>query len=102
MAFTFSQTKNDSIKASNDEVSSISKFFDEFDSSVEPVKPEEVKKSKASIYISSLTTSLYAKSVDEIENTTIDNQVKRKKNFQQIMQQSFFYGANRFGNNFIA
>ena len=27
---------------------------------------------------------------------------KRKRNLQQVMQESFFYGSNRFGNNFIA
>ena len=43
-----------------------------------------------------------AKAVEEIENTTVGNKIKRKKNLQQVMKESFFYGANRFGNNFIA
>ena len=30
------------------------------------------------------------------------NKVRRKRNLQQAMKESFFYGANRFGNNFIA
>ena len=86
-----------------EEIDSIDKFFNEYDSTVETVEPEESEKQTAvSKYISSLTTSLYAKSVEDIANTQVGNKLKRKKNFQQIMQQSFFYGANRFGNNFIA
>ena len=37
-----------------------------------------------------------------IENTKVGNKLKRKRNLQQVMRESFFYGANRFGNNFIA
>jgi len=40
--------------------------------------------------------------VKENENTIVGNKLKRKRNLQQIMKESFFYGANRFGNNFIA
>ena len=86
-----------------EEIDTIDKFFDEYDSTVETVKPDVAEKQTAvSKYISSLTTSLYAKSVEDIANTHVGNKLKRKRNFQQIMQQSFFYGANRFGNNFIA
>ena len=85
-----------------EEINSISKYFDEYDDYVKTVKPEEITQSSAQKYISSLTTSLYAKSVEDIANTKVGTKLKRKKNFQQIMQQSFFYGANRFGNNFIA
>ena len=53
-------------------------------------------------YISSLVCGQYQKSVEDIENTVIGNRVKRKRNLQQVMRESFFYGANRFGNNFIA
>ena len=38
----------------------------------------------------------------DIANTKIGNKAVRKKNFKQVMQESFFYGSNRFGNNFIA
>ena len=87
-----------------EEIDSVSKYIDGYDSEVKTVSPEEAKNrtNAVSKYISSLTTALYAKSVDDIANTQIGNKLKRKKNFQQIMQQSFFYGANRFGNNFIA
>jgi len=97
--FLTNNTKN---QTSNNDIDNIAKFFDEFDSSIETVAPEEVKPSTAARYMSSLTTSLYAKSVEDIENTEIGNSLKRKKNLKQIMHQSFFYGANRFGNNFIA
>ena len=83
----------------NEEIKSINNFFDAFESSVE-TKTE--KDNSVSKYITSLTTSFYAKSVEDIANTQVGNRLKRKRNFQQIMQQSFFYGANRFGNNFIA
>ena len=42
------------------------------------------------------------KSVEDIENTKVGNKLKRKRNLQQVMRESFFSGANRFGNNFIA
>ena len=32
----------------------------------------------------------------------IGNKLTRKRSLQQVMQESFFYGSNRFGNNFIA
>ena len=84
-----------------EEIDSVSKYLDEHDTSVE-IQENNNRVNAVSKYISSLTTSFYAKSVDDIANTHVGNTLKRKKNFQQIMQQSFFYGANRFGNNFIA
>ena len=38
----------------------------------------------------------------DIENTKVGNKKIRKRSLQQVMQESFFYGSNRFGNNFIA
>ena len=66
---------------------------------VEEETPVETPVSK---YISSLVCGQYAKSVEDIENTKVGNKLKRKRNLQQVMRESFFYGANRFGNNFIA
>ena len=88
------------------EVNEINNFFininNEFDA-VETVEPEEVHTtSSVSQYISSLVSGQYAKSIEDIENTIIGNRIKRKRNLTQIMKESFFYGANRFGNNFIA
>lgn len=87
---------------SNKELESINNFFNDFES-VETVSPEESQKeTTVTKYISSLVTSCYQKSVDDIANTKIGNKVVRKRNLQQVMRESFFYGSNRFGNNFIA
>ena len=87
---------------SNKEIESINNFFNEFES-VETVSDEEAKQeTTVTRYINSLVTSCYQKSVDEIANTNVGNRVVRKRNLQQVMKESFFYGANRFGNNFIA
>ena len=87
---------------SNKEIESINNFFNEFES-VETVSVEEAKQETTiTRYINSLVTSCYQKSVDEIANTKVGNKVVRKRNLQQVMRESFFYGANRFGNNFIA
>ena len=84
------------------ELESINNFFNDFES-VETVSPEESQKeTTVTKYISSLVTSCYQKSVDDIANTKIGNKVVRKRNLQQVMRESFFYGSNRFGNNFIA
>ena len=87
---------------SNKEIESINNFFNEFES-VETVSVEEAKQeTTVTRYINSLVTSCYQKSVDEIANTKVGNKVVRKRNLQQVMRESFFYGANRIGNNFIA
>ena len=87
---------------SNKEIESINNFFNEFES-VETVSVEEAKQeTTVTRYINSLVTSCYQKSVDEIANTKVGNKVVRKRNLQQVMRESFFYGANRFGNNLIA
>ena len=88
---------------SNKEINSINNFFNEFESAVETVSVEESEKeTTVTKYLNSLVTSCYQKSVEEIANTTVGNRVVRKRNLQQVMRESFFYGANRFGNNFIA
>ena len=88
---------------SNEEIKSINNFFENFENEVATVSPEEAcKETSVSKYISSLTTGLYAKSVEDIANTNVGNKIVRKRNLQQVMRESFFYGANRFGNNFIA
>ena len=88
---------------SNKEIESINNFFEQFDSEVETVSVEAAQKeTTVSKYINSLVTSCYTKSVNDIASTQIGNRVVRKRNLQQVMRESFFYGANRFGNNFIA
>ena len=84
---------------SNEEIKTLDNFFSEFEN-VETALPD--KESSVSKYVTSLVSSCYAKSVNDIANTKIGNKIVRKRNLQQVMQESFFYGANRFGNNFIA
>ena len=87
---------------SNEEIKSIDNFFNEFEA-VETVTPEAAEETNSvTKYLHSLVTSCYQKSVEDIANTKIGNKIVRKRNLQQVMRESFFYGANRFGNNFIA
>ena len=88
-------------KVSAEEINSIASYLDEFEA-VETVAHTEVEETPVSKYITSLATGCYAKSVNEIANTKVGNKIVRKRNLQQVMRESFFYGANRFGNNFIA
>ena len=95
MLFTAKPVSNDELKISEN-------FFNDFEA-IHTIAPEEVNnETSVSKYISSLVTGCYAKSVDDIANTKVGNKVTRKRNLQQVMRESFFYGANRFGNNFIA
>ena len=88
---------------SNEELNSINNFFDSFEAEVTTVSPEEAdQETSVSKYITSLATGIYAKSVADIANTNVGNKIVRKRNLQQVMRESFFYGSNRFGNNFIA
>ena len=87
----------------NEELNSINNFFNQYDKEIEVVDVNDiVEETPVSKYISSLVSSQYQKSVEDIENTKIGNRVVRKRSLQQVMRESFFYGANRFGNNFIA
>jgi len=89
----------------NEELNTVNNLFAQIDNefeAVETVEEETQKASAVSQYISSLVCSQYQKSVEDIENTVVGNKLRRKRNLQQIMRESFFYGANRFGNNFIA
>ena len=55
-----------------------------------------------SVFMASVASEYYTKAKDDIANTKVGNKAVRKKNFRQVMQESFFYGSNRFGTNFIA
>ena len=88
---------------SNEELKSINNFFEQFEREVETVSPEQAQEeTTVSKYVTSLVTDCYAKSVEDIANTKVGNRITRRRNLQQVMRESFFYGANRFGNNFIA
>ena len=90
-------------KIENEEIKSINNFFESFENEVATVSPEEAnKETSVSKYMTSLVSGLYNKSVEDIANTNVGNKIVRKRNLQQVMKESFFYGANRFGNNFIA
>ncbi len=87
----------------NEELNSINNFFEAFEKEPEVVSPEAAEQeTTVSKYITSLANGCYAKSVEAIANTNTSNKVVRRRNLQQVMRESFFYGANRFGNNFIA
>ena len=89
----------DVVKA--EELETVNNFYKEYEAeTVNPVEAEET--TCISKYISSLVSGCYQKSIEDIENTKVGNQLVRRRNLQQIMRESFFYGANRFGNNFIA
>ena len=88
-----------------EDLNNINNFFNNIDNEFEPVKTvdaDNITKTPVALYISSLVTSQYQKSVDDIANTNTSNKRTRKRSLQQVMQESFFSGANRFGNNFIA
>ena len=90
-------------KITNEELNSINNFFESFENEAVVVSPEQAEEETCvSKYITSLANGCYAKSVEAIANTDTSNRIVRKRNLQQVMRESFFYGANRFGNNFIA
>ena len=90
-------------KIENNEIDSINNFFQQFDAEVKTVSEDQAQEETCvSKYISSLVCGQYQKSVEDIQNTKVGNKIIRKRNLQQVMKESFFYGANRFGNNFIA
>ena len=88
-----------------EDLNTINNLFTQFETEFEAVKTVEedtLVENSVTKYLHSLVTSQYQKSVEDIENTVVGNKLKRKRSLQQVMQESFFYGANRFGNNFIA
>ena len=98
MLFTTNSVRTEDLNKTNN-------FFVQFDNEFEAVnvvEEQEIVETPVSKYISSLVCGQYQKAVEDIENTVIGNRIKRKRNLQQVMQESFFYGSNRFGNNFIA
>ena len=90
----------------NEDLNKINNFFAELENEFQAVKTVSIEEQQIetplSQYLTSLVSGQYQKSVEDIENTTVGNKRTRKRSLQQVMQESFFYGANRFGNNFIA
>ena len=88
-----------------EDLNTISNFFAELNNEFDAVKTideNEENSSTVSQYITSLVSSHYKKAIEDISRTNCSNKRTRKRNLQQVMKESFFYGANRFGNNFIA
>ena len=98
MLFTVETIKNEDLNSINNFFANIDNEFD----AVVTVEDEAQVETPVAKYISSLVCGQYAKAVEDIENTVVGNRLKRKRNLQQVMRESFFYGANRFGKNFIA
>ena len=93
----------DTTNFKSQDIDTIQNFFNDFDSdTVSSHQEQQEDTPSVSKYLSSLVTNYYQKSIEDIENTKIGNRITRKKSLKQVMRESFFYGANRFGNNFIA
>ncbi len=54
------------------------------------------------LLFSDAVTDTYKKTSKEIKDVDFNNKKIVKKTLTQMMKQSFFHGANRFGTNFIA
>ena len=78
----------------------VSDLFDVIDNTPQTKEANGMLPQK--MFVTPVADEYYKKSIEDINNTTVGNKAVRRKNFQQIMKESFFYGANRFGNNFIA
>ena len=86
-----------------EDLNNINNFFAQYDNEIKTVAPEEAEaETSVSKYITSLVSNQYKKAVENIENTKINSKRIRRRSLQQVMQESFFNGPNRFGNNFIA
>jgi len=86
-----------------EDLNNINNFFAQYDNEIKTVAPEEAEaETSVSKYITSLVSNQYKKAVEDIENTKINSKRIRRRSLQQVMQESFFNGPNRFGNNFIA
>lgn len=99
MLFITDSVKTEDLKNINNFFVSLDNEFDAVNIIDENEVSEETPVSK---YITSLVSNQYQKSIEDIENTKVGNKRMRKRNLQQVMRESFFAGANRFGNNFIA
>lgn len=54
------------------------------------------------LLFSSTVTDTYKQTSEAISDVDLTNKRVIKKNLVDIMRQSFFHGASRFGTNFIA
>lgn len=54
------------------------------------------------LLFSDAITDTYKTTSEAIQNADVNNKKVIKKTLSQMVKQSFFQGANRFGTNFIA
>lgn len=54
------------------------------------------------LLFSNTVTDTYKQTSDAINNVDLNHKHVIKKSLVEIMRQSFFHGASRFGTNFIA
>ena len=102
MLFITETVKIEEVNNLNNFFSNVNNEFNTLDTVSEEKAVEEAKESPVAIYLNSLVCGQYQKAIEDIENTVVGNKLKRKRTLQQVMTESFFYGANRFGKNFIA
>ena len=54
------------------------------------------------LLFSNAVSDTYKTTSDAIKEVKLDNKLVIRKSLTDLMKQSFFHGANRFGTNFIA
>ena len=88
----------------NELTNKVADFLDDIDevNSIFDITAPKERTMPQRVFVASIASEYYSKAQEDIANTKIGNKSVRKKNFKQVMQESFFYGSNRFGNNFIA
>ena len=101
----YNAEKNYSNNVSDNELTNkVADFLDDIEdvNSVFNINAPEKRTMPQRVFVASIASEYYSKAQEDIANTKVGNKAVRKKNFKQVMQESFFYGSNRFGNNFIA
>ncbi|HNW25290.1 MAG TPA: hypothetical protein PLG15_03100 [Candidatus Gastranaerophilaceae bacterium] len=56
----------------------------------------------ATLLLSDTVSGIYKETSEFINSPDLNKKDIRKKSFQELLQESFFHGASRFGGNFIA
>lgn len=65
-------------------------------------KKEKKEKKMATLLFSTKVSDIYKEVSDVIKTVDVTNKDVRVKTMKEIMTESFFHGATRFGDNFIA
>jgi len=112
-AFLFSQVTPDTYKDVS-ESSNIPEFKDTA-TSTSPISQEEFKlaaevlqlaeikhTANAEMFLRQTISQQYKKVSEDLDSTVANKRKVRKKSMRDLMQQSFFHGANWMGSNFIA